>query len=126
MKVTSKRSEKILVEEIAEIMKDLSFHSSIMEEWLAKMRRGKKKTSIGRLFVDEIPARLAIIEGKISSLLALSPDNKAIEIYQKKLDKWQAEFEELRNKQAKKPSILGSLFKKVKEDIGKTLKELDN
>lgn len=126
MKVTGKRSEKILVEELSKIMRDLSYWSSWTEEWLARMRQGKKKTRGGDLLVEEIPAALTRIEGKITSLIALSPDNKAIEIYQKKLDKWQAEFEELKSKQTKKPSILSGIFKKAKEDIEKTLKKLDN
>ena len=109
-------------EELSKIMRDLSYWSSKMEEWLARMRRGKKKTGSGDLLIEEIPATLARMDGKISSLMVLSPDNKAIEIYQKKLDKWQAEFEELKNK----PSILSGIFKKAKEDIEKTLKKLDN
>ena len=44
MKVTGKRSEKILVEELSKIMRDLSYYSSRIEELLARMRRGKKKT----------------------------------------------------------------------------------
>lgn len=120
MKITSKKSEKILVEELSKIMRDLSYWSSKMEEWLARMRRGKKKTGSGDLLIEEIPATLARMDGKISSLMVLSPDNKAIEIYQKKLDKWQAEFEELKNK----PSILSGIFKKAKEDIEKTLKKI--
>ena len=126
MKITSKKSEKILVEELSKIMRDLSYWSSKMEEWLVRMRRGKKKTGSGDLLIEEIPATLARMDGKISSLMVLSPDNKAIEIYQKKLDKWQAEFEELKSKQTKKPSILSGIFKKAKEDIEKTLKKLDN
>ena len=122
MKITSKKSEKILVEELSKIMRDLSYWSSKMEEWLARMRRGKKKTGSGDLLIEEIPATLARMDGKISSLMVLSPDNKAIEIYQKKLDKWQTEFEELKSKQTKKPSILSGIFKKAKEDIEKTLK----
>lgn len=113
MKTTSKKSEKILVEEITKIMRDLSYWSSRMEEMLARMRRGKKKTRDwgSDLLIEDIPATLARIDGKISSLMVLSPDNKAIEIYQKKLDKWQAEFEELKNK----PSILSGIFKKLKK-----------
>ena len=126
MKITSKKSEKILVEELSKIMRDLSYWSSKMEEWLARMRHGKKKTGSGDLLIEEIPATLARMDGKISSLMVLSPDNKAIEIYQKKLDKWQAEFEELKSKQTNKPSILSGIFKKAKEDIEKTLKKLDN
>ena len=128
MKITSKRSEKILVEELSKIMSDLSYWSSRMEEMLARMRRGKKKTRDwgSDLLIEDIPATLARIDGKISSLMVLSPDNKAIENYQKKLDKWQAEFEELKSKQTKKPSILSGIFKKAKEDIEKTLKKLDN
>ena len=122
MKITSQKSEKILVEELSKIMRDLSYWSSKMEEWLARMRRGKKKTGSGDLLIEEIPATLARMDGKISSLMVLSPDNKAIEIYQKKLDKWQTEFEELKSKQTKKPSILSGIFKKAKEDIEKTLK----
>ena len=100
-----------------------------MEEMLARMRRGKKRTNDdiivrGDLLIEEIPATLARIDGKISSLMVLSPDNKAIEIYQKKLDKWRTEFEELRNKQSN--PILSSIFKKAKEDIEKTLKDLYN
>lgn len=129
MKVTGKRSEKILVEELSKIMRDLSYWSSRMEEMLARMRRGKKRTNDdiivrGDLLIEEIPATLARIDGKISSLMVLSPDNKAIEIYQKKLDKWRTEFEELRNKQSN--PILSSIFKKAKEDIEKTLKDLYN
>lgn len=129
MKITSKRSEKILVEELSKIMRDLSYWSSRMEEMLARMRRGKKRTNDdiivrGDLLIEEIPATLARIDGKISSLMVLSPDNKAIEIYQKKLDKWRTEFEELRNKQSN--PILSSIFKKAKEDIEKTLKDLYN
>lgn len=122
-------SEKILVEELSKIMRDLSYWSSRMEEMLARMRRGKKRTNDdiivrGDLLIEEIPATLARIDGKISSLMVLSPDNKAIEIYQKKLDKWRTEFEELRNKQSN--PILSSIFKKAKEDIEKTLKDLYN
>ena len=102
MKTTSKKSEKILVEEITKIMRDLSYWSSRMEEMLARMRRGKKKTRDwgSDLLIEDIPATLARIDGKISSLMVLSPDNKAIEIYQKKLDKWQADFEELREQKS--------------------------
>ncbi|MBO7202576.1 MAG: hypothetical protein J6V30_03425 [Paludibacteraceae bacterium] len=102
MKITSKKSEKILVEEITEIMSDLSYWSSKMEEMLAKMRQGKKKTSDygSHLLIEDIPATLARIDGEISSLMVLSPDNNAIEIYQKKLNKWQAEFEELREQKS--------------------------
>lgn len=109
MKTTSKKSEKILVEEITEIMRDLSYWSSKMEEWLARMRRGKKKTGIGDLLIEEIPATLARIDGKISSLMVLSPDNKAIEIYQKKLDKWRTEFEELREQK----STVSKMFSEI-------------
>ena len=38
----------------------------------------------------------------------------------------ETEFEELKSKQTKKPSILSGIFKKAKEDIEKTLKKLDN
>ena len=122
MKITSKKSEKILVEEITEIMRDLSYRSSETEEWLSRMRRGKKKTGSGDLLIEAIPATLAKIDGKISSLMVLSPDNKAIENYQKKLGKWQAEFDELRNKQTTQSS-LSSIFQKAKDDIKKTLKD---
>ena len=110
MKVTGKRSEKILVEELSKIMRDLSYYSSRIEELLARMRRGKKKTyddifGGGALLIEAIPATLAKIDGKISSLMVLSPDNKAIENYQKKLGKWQAEFDELRNKQTTQSSL---------------------
>ncbi|MBO5131905.1 MAG: hypothetical protein J6C20_02405 [Paludibacteraceae bacterium] len=130
MKITSKKSEKILVEELSKIMRDLSYWSSRMEEMLARMRRGKKRTNDdiivrGDLLIEEIPATLARIDGKISSLMVLSPDNKAIEIYQKKLDKWRTEFEELRRNKQSNP-ILSSIFKKAKEDIEKTLKDLYN
>lgn len=125
MKITSKKSEKILVEELSKIMRDLSYWSSKMEEWLARMRRGKKKTGSGDLLIEEIPATLARMDGKISSLMVLSPDNKAIEIYQKKLGKWQAEFDELRNKQTTQSS-LSSIFQKAKDDIKKTLKDFYN
>ena len=96
MKVTGKRSEKILVEELSKIMRDLSYYSSRIEELLARMRRGKKRTyddifGGGDLLIEAIPATLAKIDGKISSLMVLSPDNKAIENYQKKLGKWQAD-----------------------------------
>lgn len=102
MKITSKGSEKILVEELTEIMRDLSYWSSRMEEMLARMRRGKKKTSDwgSDLLIEDIPATLARIDGKISSLMVLSPDNEAIKIYQKKLDKWRAAFEELREQKS--------------------------
>jgi len=130
MKVTGKRSEKILVEELSKIMRDLSYYSSRIEESLARMRRGKKKTyddifGGGDLLIEAIPATLAKIDGKISSLMVLSPDNKAIEIYQKKLGKWQAEFDELRNKQTTQSS-LSSIFQKAKDDIKKTLKDFYN
>ena len=130
MKVTGKRSEKILVEELSKIMRDLSYYSSRIEELLAKMRRGKKKTyddifGGGDLLIEAIPATLAKIDGKISSLMVLSPDNKAIENYQKKLGKWQAEFDELRNKQTTQSS-LSSIFQKAKDDIKKTLKDFYN
>lgn len=130
MKVTGKRSEKILVEELSKIMRDLSYYSSRIEELLARMRRGKKKTDDdifggGDLLIEAIPATLAKIDGKISSLMVLSPDNKAIEIYQKKLGKWQAEFDELRNKQTTQSS-LSSIFQKAKDDIKKTLKDFYN
>lgn len=130
MKITSKKSEKILVEVLSKIMRDLSYWSSRMEEMLARMRRGKKRTNDdiivrGDLLIEEIPATLARIDGKISSLMVLSPDNKAIEIYQKKLDKWRTEFEELRRNKQSNP-ILSSIFKKAKEDIEKTLKDLYN
>ena len=130
MKVTGKRSEKILVEELSKIMRDLSYYSSRIEELLARMRRGKKKTyddifGGGDLLIEAIPATLAKIDGKISSLMVLSPDNKAIENYQKKLGKWQAEFDELRNKQTTQSS-LSSIFQKAKDDIKKTLKDLYN
>ena len=130
MKVTGKRSEKILVEELSKIMRDLSNYSSRIEESLARMRRGKKKTyddifGGGDLLIEAIPATLAKIDGKISSLMVLSPDNKAIEIYQKKLGKWQAEFDELRNKQTTQSS-LSSIFQKAKDDIKKTLKDFYN
>lgn len=130
MKVTGKRSEKILVEELSKIMRDLSYYSSRIEELLARMRRGKKKTyddifGGGDLLIEAIPATLAKIDGKISSLMVLSPDNKAIEIYQKKLGKWQAEFDELRNKQTTQSS-LSSIFQKAKDDIKKTLKDFYN
>jgi cell division protein FtsB len=109
METTSKKSEKILVEEITEIMRDLSFWSSKMEEWLARMRRGKKETGNGDLLIEKIPATLARMDGEISSLMVLSPDNKAIEIYQKKLDKWQAEFEELREQK----STISKMFSEI-------------
>lgn len=130
MKVTGKRSEKILVEELSKIMRDLSYYSSRIEELLARMRRGKKKTyddifGGGDLLIEAIPATLAKIDGKISSLMVLSPDNKAIENYQKKLGKWQAEFDELRNKQTTQSS-LSSIFQKAKDDIKKTLKDFYN
>ena len=130
MKVTGKRSEKILVEELSKIMRDLSYYSSRIEELLARMRRGKKKTyddifGGGDLLIEAIPATLAKIDGKISSLMVLSPDNKAIENYQKKLGKWQAEFDELRNKQTTQSS-LSSIFQKTKDDIKKTLKDFYN
>ena len=130
MKVTGKRSEKILVEELSKIMRDLSYYSSRIEELLARMRRGKKKTDDdifggGALLIEAIPATLAKIDGKISSLMVLSHDNKAIENYQKKLGKWQAEFDELRNKQTTQSS-LSSIFQKAKDDIKKTLKDLYN
>lgn len=130
MKVTGKRSEKILVEELSKIMRDLSYYSSRIEELLARMRRGKKKTyddifGGGALLIEAIPATLAKIDGKISSLMVLSPDNKAIENYQKKLGKWQAEFDELRNKQTTQSS-LSSIFQKAKDDIKKTLKDFYN
>lgn len=130
MKVTGKRSEKILVEELSKIMRDLSYYSSRIEELLARMRRGKKKTDDdifggGALLIEAIPATLAKIDGKISSLMVLSPDNKAIENYQKKLGKWQAEFDELRNKQTTQSS-LSSIFQKAKDDIKKTLKDFYN
>ena len=130
MKVTGKRSEKILVEELSKIMGDLSYYSSRIEELLARMRRGKKKTyddifGGGDLLIEAIPATLAKIDGKISSLMVLSPDNKAIENYQKKLGKWQAEFDELRNKQTTQSS-LSSIFQKAKDDIKKTLKDFYN
>lgn len=94
------------------------------------MRRGKKKTyddifGSGDLLIEAIPATLAKIDGKISSLMVLSPDNKAIENYQKKLGKWQAEFDELRNKQTTQSS-LSSIFQKTKDDIKKTLKDFYN
>lgn len=130
MKVTGKRSEKILVEELSKIMRDLSYYSSRIEELLARMRRGKKRTyddifGGGDLLIEAIPATLAKIDGKISSLMVLSPDNKAIENYQKKLGKWQAEFDELRNKQTTQSS-LSSIFQKAKDDIKKTLKDFYN
>ena len=130
MKVTGKRSEKILVEELSKIMRDLSYYSSRIEELLARMRRGKKKTyddifGGGDLLIETIPVTLAKIDGKISSLMVLSPDNKAIENYQKKLGKWQAEFDELRNKQTTQLS-LSSIFQKAKDDIKKTLKDFYN
>lgn len=130
MKVTGKRSEKILVEELSKIMRDLSYYSSRIEELLARMRRGKKKTDDdifggGALLIEAIPATLAKIDGKISSLMVLSHDNKAIENYQKKLGKWQAEFDELRNKQTTQSS-LSSIFQKAKDDIKKTLKDFYN
>lgn len=130
MKITSKRSEKILVEELSKIMRDLSYYSSRIEELLARMRQGKKKTyddifGGGDLLIEAIPATLAKIDGKISSLMVLSPDNKAIENYQKKLGKWQAEFDELRNKQTTQSS-LSSIFQKAKDDIKKTLKDFYN
>lgn len=130
MKVTGKRSEKILVEELSKIMRDLSYYSSRIEELLARMRQGKKKTyddifGGGDLLIEAIPATLAKIDGKISSLMVLSPDNKAIENYQKKLGKWQAEFDELRNKQTTQSS-LSSIFQKAKDDIKKTLKDFYN
>lgn len=130
MKVTGKRSEKILVEELSKIMRDLSYYSSRIEELLARMRRGKKKTyddifGGGDLLIEAIPATLAKIDGKISSLMVLSPDNKAIENYQKKLGKWQAEFDELRNKQTTQSS-LSSIFQKAKDDIKKILKDFYN
>ena len=130
MKVTGKRSEKILVEELSKIMRDLSYYSSRIEELLARMRRGKKKTyddifGGGDLLIEAIPATLAKIDGKISSLMVLSPDNKAIENYQKKLGKWQAEFDELRNKQTMQSS-LSNIFQKAKDDIKKTLKDFYN
>ena len=130
MKVTGKRSEKILVEELSKIMRDLSYYSSRIEELLARMRRGKKKTyddifGGGDLLIEAIPATLAKIDGKISSLMVLSPDNKAIENYQKKLGKWQAEFDELRNKQTTQSS-LSNIFQKAKDDIKKTLKDFYN
>ena len=130
MKVTGKRSEKILVEELSKIMRDLSYYSSRIEELLARMQQGKKKTyddifGGGDLLIEAIPATLAKIDGKISSLMVLSPDNKAIENYQKKLGKWQAEFDELRNKQTTQSS-LSSIFQKAKDDIKKTLKDFYN
>ena len=130
MKVTGKRSEKILVEELSKIMRDLSYYSSRIEELLERMRQGKKKTyddifGGGDLLIEAIPATLAKIDGKISSLMVLSPDNKAIENYQKKLGKWQAEFDELRNKQTTQSS-LSSIFQKAKDDIKKTLKDFYN
>ena len=62
-------------------MRDLSYYSSKIEESLARMRRGKKKTyddifGGGDLLIEAIPATLAKIDGKISSLMDLSPDNK--------------------------------------------------
>ena len=126
----AKNPEKILVEELSKIMRDLSYYSSRIEELLARMRRGKKKTDDdifggGALLIEAIPATLAKIDGKISSLMVLSPDNKAIENYQKKLGKWQAEFDELRNKQTTQSS-LSSIFQKAKDDIKKTLKDFYN
>lgn len=127
MKVTGKRSEKILVEEISEIISELSDYPSSIEENLTLLKQGKTKTKYTKEpLVKVISTDLTEVETRIISLIALSPDNKAIEIYQKKLDKWHAEFEELKSKQTKKPSILSGIFKKAKEDIEKTLKKLDN
>lgn len=127
MKITSKKAEKILVEEISEIIEELSDYPSSIEGNLALLRQGKTKTKYTKeSLIEVIPTDLTEVETRITSLIALSPDNKAIEIYQKKLNKWRSEFEELRGKQVKKPSMLSSIFKKVKDDIGKTLRELDD
>ena len=101
MKVTGKRSEKILVEELSNIMRSLKYDSSRMEEMLARMRQGKKRTDDyiivrGDLLIEEIPSTLARIEGNISALITLSPDSKSIPIYQKKLEEWRNEFENLK------------------------------
>ena len=105
MKVTGKRSEKILVEELSNIMRSLKYDSSRMEEMLARMRQGKKRTDDyiivrGDLLIEEIPSTLARIEGNISALITLSPDSKSIPIYQKKLEEWRNEFENLKEQKS--------------------------
>lgn len=117
MKITSKKAETLLVEEISEIITELSDYPSSIEENLALLRQGKNKTKYKKSLVEVISTDLTEVETRITSLIALSPDNKAIEIYQKKLDKWQTEFEELRSKQIKKPSMLSSIFSESEEEI---------
>ena len=86
MKITSKKSEKILVEEITEIISELSDYPSSIEENLTLLKQGKTKTKYTKEpLVKVISTDLTEVETRIISLIALSPDNKAIEIYQKKL-----------------------------------------
>jgi hypothetical protein len=101
MEITSKKSEKILVEEITEIISDLSDYPSSIEENLTLLKQGKTKAKDTKEpLVKAISTDLTEVETRIISLIALSPDNKAIEIYQKKLDKWRTEFEELREQKS--------------------------
>lgn len=46
MKITSKRSEKILVEEISEIISELSDYPSSIEENLTLLKQGKQRPNI--------------------------------------------------------------------------------
>ena len=97
MEITSKKSEKILVEEITEIISELSDYPSSIEENLTLLKQGRTKTKHTKEpLVKAISTDLTEVETRIISLIALSPGNNAIEIYQKKLDKWRTEFEELR------------------------------